>query len=519
MSWHIVGITGSLCCFLCAILTYRLILRTAKILKGVFSQERSQKQQVLKYNLNFPEVCARMIPLYGSCRYSRVQYDLPGVVHVFLICLQVQVTWGLNLALAKYLGFSLWVGLGTGVLCSSLVMSLSVVMHSAFLASFHPSVKQTREDPTFIQDCSMVQEEEVPKGKLLEGVLIVSISLLTVPCALALYISFQEPSQVMVWGLIQCGVGLVQDIPYRLVVCLGLKATKLLPVYEKRYFPFDREISPEDLPKYESQNAPCNSPIVYRSPSKNSRPLEEAQESIVVPYDKFMGRIRGFSPSFQKNLDPLSEFEVMPDETVVSHNEESEEEIIVEHQEFPETPCPSRPIFWDSPSPQKNSSPHKFQSPRKSSIYSSPKYYSPQKRSPQKNSCLKLMKCESPDQENSYVEKEESLNPTLNEETMPKLGFFDDRKETALESLDKNKLGGRFRAGRRESEELRWVKSINSGKEVDHKVFQKKRKSKLLKDVDKLVPIKEDPDVQKLKEILEKRQKFKEKHTPVKGEQ
>eukprot|EP00361_Fabrea_salina_P004659 CAMPEP_0202439050 /NCGR_PEP_ID=MMETSP1345-20130828/35959_1 /ASSEMBLY_ACC=CAM_ASM_000843 /TAXON_ID=342563 /ORGANISM="Fabrea Fabrea salina" /LENGTH=301 /DNA_ID=CAMNT_0049053565 /DNA_START=1396 /DNA_END=2298 /DNA_ORIENTATION=- len=301
----------------------------------------------------------------------------------------------------------------------------------------------------------MVQEEEVPKGKLLEGLLIVSISLLTVPCALALYISFQESSQVMVWGLIQCGVGLAQDIPYRLVVCLGLKATKLLPVYEKRYFPFDREISPEDLPKYESQNAPSNSPIVYRSPSKNPRPLEEAQDSIVVPYDKFMGRIRGFSPSFQKNLDPLSEFEVMPDETVVSHNEESEEEIVIEHQEFPDTPCPSKPIFWDSPSPQKNSSPNKFQSPRKSSIYSSPKYYSPQ-RSPQKNSCLKLMKCESPDQENSYVEKEESLNPTLNEETMPKLGFFDDRKETALESLDKNKLGSRFRAGRRESEELRW---------------------------------------------------------------
>ena len=57
-------------------------------------------------------------------------------------------------------------------------------------------------------------------------------------------------------------------------------------------------------------------------------------------------------------------------------------------------------------------------------------------------------------------------------------------------------------------EELQKVESVESRKEIDDEEFENQKNLEDLKDANKLVPIEEDPDIQRIKEIFQ-RQKLK----------
>ncbi|CAG9330148.1 unnamed protein product [Blepharisma stoltei] len=281
------------------------------------------------------------------------------------------------------------------------------------------------EFPDLLLERSFTAEQRSLKNTLellLERIVLCSAMVLGICTFWCMMIVQVNGSEIMKNAAIQFAVGIGLDAPLRVFICGIGKRAGIFKSYEGKYVPYCINILPKELPSYKKRPLKLVEEEISYEEADPSSPQKPKNEGIINPslcsqsFDnesafnsssqieeeesKVPEEIQEKSPElpklfqkpqqnreFLKNYDDFlvnisqnnfideglndsciesenTKRKLSDEETIATHNEFSEDELILYPENFPSTPKPSKQICFKSPSPKKNQSPDK----RKNSI-------------------------------------------------------------------------------------------------------------------------------------------------------
>lgn len=353
----------------CSMVAFAVTLKSSRLLKSLFSSRKFQPINRLEVQIrprqSLKSILKRLLPIYGLFTYKSIQYDMPGVGHIFQLSVYFLLVLGLNFyAVSITSGISYILGVFIGTLVTAVSVALCLVLHKAFISSFNV---ETTEIQVKVNPNSTVLDEKLREsaaGQSKDLDLVLALVLLAALSVLGSFLSYfhstTADSSLILIVLTQSALSLLVDTPLRLLTSKILQKTALCPRYESKFPPVLINISAKDVFKLKLEEVSIEEPSDSFPHNDFSIPLDYSE--IQTPKRNQVSMANHNSE--HNESEPEQEFTEkalsrMSYDTIASHQLVSEDEDLLEEIIFcrrPKAKSPTKSLFN---SPQKNSSPLK----------------------------------------------------------------------------------------------------------------------------------------------------------------
>ena len=359
----------------CGLFCFYLTVRSARLLQNIFSTWKFRRLFVeeaqIRARCSFKSVLKRIYPLYAGLTYNSVQYEVPPVGHLFQFFTYILLVCGCNFyvtLLSEDLAYA--VAVLIGLLCTTISIATSIIMHDSFVRSMNGAAKRDIEikvaDNSTILDCRGRENNETEVWATFIVAVVVSCMGMILGAVFCMYLSIVASEEVVLTSFVSSCISWFVDLPFRLLVAWVSRKLNLVEAYEEEFCGLAIEIRTCDIAwmrvkqSYDEErnesfpNQDLSMPFEcsgkYSPKAIKGKTMHSCE--IVVPR---------MSPI---ESEPEQEFSEKPPscrsyDTIASHNVNSEDENVQDRIIFGYNPKARSPIKSKFSSPVKYASPVK----------------------------------------------------------------------------------------------------------------------------------------------------------------